>query len=77
VAEEGVTLRAIAEVIGEGLGLPVRSLSDAESLAHFDWMARFVTIDNPASSATTRARLGWRPEEPGLLTDLRSGAYFT
>jgi nucleoside-diphosphate-sugar epimerase len=28
VAEEGVTLRALAKVIGEGLGVPVQSIAE-------------------------------------------------
>lgn len=76
VAEEGITLRAIAEVIGEGLGVPVRSLTEDQAHAHFDWLARFVAIDNPTSSALTRNSLGWRPREPALLTDMRDSGYF-
>lgn len=76
VAEEGVTLRAIAQVIGERLGVPVRSLAEDEAPAHFDWMARFVAIDNPASSTITRAKLGWRPQAADLLADMRQGGYF-
>jgi nucleoside-diphosphate-sugar epimerase len=76
VAEEGVTMRAIAEVIGEKLGVPVRSLSEEASHAHFDWLARFVAIDNPTSSTLTRNMLGWRPQGPELLTDMREGGYF-
>lgn len=76
VAEEGVTLRALAETIGEGLGVPVRSMSKDEGLAHFDWLALFVTLDNPTSSAITREAVGWRPQEPDLLTDVRESGYF-
>jgi nucleoside-diphosphate-sugar epimerase len=77
VAEEGVTLRAIAQAIGAGLGVPVRSLGGDEASAHFGWMAGIVTIDNPTSSALTRSSLGWRPQEPQLLTDMRDGGYFS
>jgi nucleoside-diphosphate-sugar epimerase len=77
VAEEGVPLRAIAEVIGEGLGVPVRSLTADEAQAHFDWLAPFVVLDNPTSSALTRKSLGWRPREPELLIDMRDGGYFS
>jgi nucleoside-diphosphate-sugar epimerase len=76
VAEEGITLRAIAEVIGEGLGVPIQSVVAAEAPAHFDWLAPFVAIDNPTSSVFTRNSLGWRPREPELLTDMRDGWYF-
>jgi hypothetical protein len=39
-------------------------------------MARFVGIDNPSSSALTRSLLGWRPQGPELLTDVRDSGYF-
>jgi nucleoside-diphosphate-sugar epimerase len=76
VAEEGVALRAIAELIGERLGVPVRGLTSAEAHDHFGWLARFVAVDNPASSAFTRETLSWRPQRPGLLEDMRHGDYF-
>jgi nucleoside-diphosphate-sugar epimerase len=77
VAEEGVTMRAIAEAIGEGLGVPVRSLTADEAPTHFDWMARFVAIDNPTSSAFTRKTMGWSPEGSGLLADMKEGGYYS
>lgn len=74
--EEAITLRAIAEAIGQGLGLPVRSLDPAEAAGHFGWLAAAVSNDMPASSALTRARLGWAPREAGLLAGL-AGDYLT
>jgi nucleoside-diphosphate-sugar epimerase len=76
VAEEGVPMRAIAEAIGAGLGVPVRSLTPDEAPAHFDFLAMFVGTDNPTSSALTRSALGWRPQWPDLLTDMRDNGYF-
>jgi nucleoside-diphosphate-sugar epimerase len=76
VAEEGIPLRAIAEVIGAGLGVPVRSLGENEARTHFDWLGAFAAIDNATSSARTREALGWSPTGPGLLTDMREGGYF-
>jgi nucleoside-diphosphate-sugar epimerase len=70
VAEEGVRMREIAEVIGRGLKVPVVSLSAEEARAHFGWLAMFAGFDMPASSAQTRQRLGWRPTGPGLIADL-------
>jgi nucleoside-diphosphate-sugar epimerase len=70
VAEEGVSMREIAEVIGRGLKVPVVSLSQQEAQAHFGWLAMFVSYDMPASSAQTRRRLGWHPTGPGLIADL-------
>ncbi len=76
VAEEGVPMRDIAGAIGAGLGVPVRSLTPEEAPAHFDFLAMFVGVDNPTSSALTRSRLGWSPQAPDLLSDLRDGGYF-
>jgi nucleoside-diphosphate-sugar epimerase len=76
VAEEGIAMRAIAETIGEGLGIPVRSISVEEAPGYFDWLARFAMMDNPSSSAITRETMGWHPEGPDLLTDMRERGYF-
>jgi len=70
VAEEGISMRKIAEVIGKGLKMPVGSISQEEAQAHFGWLAMFAGFDMPASSAQTRQRLGWHPTGPGLIADL-------
>ena len=75
VAEEGITVRDIAEVIGHGLKVPVVSLSPEEAAEHFGWLGAFAGLDLPASSAQTQARLGWRPTGPDLLTDLKNMRY--
>jgi nucleoside-diphosphate-sugar epimerase len=76
IAEEGVPFKVIAEVIGKRLGLPVVSKSPDEAEAHFGWFARFAAVDVPASSAKTRAALGWAPKEKGLIEDLDQPYYF-
>ena len=76
VAEEGIALRDVAGVIGERLGVPVASASPAEITARYGFLAPFLGVDNPVSSAATRARLGWSPTRRPLLDDLRDGAYF-
>ena len=75
VHEEGVPVRDIAEVVGIGLRVPVRSLSPEEAEEHFGWLAHFAGMDLPTSSALTRDRLGWVPTGPGLLKDLRAMDY--
>ena len=77
VAEEGIPLRDIATVIGEGLRLPVVSLSAGEAAGHFGWLAPFAGLDLPASGARTQERLGWHPAGPGLITDLQNMRYFS
>jgi nucleoside-diphosphate-sugar epimerase len=70
VAEEGVTLREIAEGVGKGLKVPVKSIPAQEAQAHFGWLAGFVSHDLSGSSAKTRQKLNWHPTGPGLLADL-------
>jgi len=73
--EEGVAARAIAEALGKGTGLPVRSVGADEVERYFGWMAPFAALDITASNAWTRARLGWEPNGPDLLTDLAAMNY--
>ena len=76
VADEGVPVRTIAELIGRHLNLPVVSKSAEEAADHFGWLGYFLSIDAPATSALTQQRLNWHPTHPGLLTDLEQGHYF-
>jgi nucleoside-diphosphate-sugar epimerase len=76
VADEGVPIRAIAEVIGRHLDVPVVSIPAAEAAGHFTWLAGFLGADSPASSTLTRELLGWQPVQPGLIDDLEKGHYF-
>lgn len=70
VAEEGVSMRDIAQAIGRRLQLPVKSIAPEEGKAFFGWLAIFAGHDMPASSAQTRKQLGWQPAGPGLIADL-------
>jgi len=70
VAEEGVSMRDIADAVGRRLKLPVKSIAPEEAPAFFGWLAMFAGHDMPASSEQTRRRLGWRPTGQGLIADL-------
>lgn len=72
IADEGVAFKAIAEVIGRQLGLPVES----RGREHFGWFADFAGADMPASSAHTRQVTGWTPSGPGFLEDIDQAGYF-
>jgi nucleoside-diphosphate-sugar epimerase len=76
VADEGVQIRDIAEVIGRHLGVPVVAVSPDDAAGHFTWLSSFLGIDSPASSALTRELMGWQPTQPGLIDDLDKGHYF-
>ena len=75
VAEEGITARQIAEVIGRGLKVPVKRLTPDEVPAHFGWMAMFAGLDMPASSVQTQQKLGWHPTGTDLIDDLEHMDY--
>jgi nucleoside-diphosphate-sugar epimerase len=75
VGEEGVPMRTIAETIAAGLRLPTVSLTVAEASEHFGWLSMFASLDMFASSAATRAELGWNPTGPGLIADLAAKDY--
>ncbi|MDR3614109.1 MAG: SDR family oxidoreductase [Candidatus Obscuribacterales bacterium] len=76
VGEEGVTAREIAEALGRGLKLPVKSISADEAPAHFGWLALFAGLDMPCSSALTQERLGWKPTGPKMIHDLDRAKVF-
>ncbi|MEZ0134727.1 MULTISPECIES: SDR family oxidoreductase [Novosphingobium] len=75
VAEEGISARAIAQVVGVGIGLPVISLAPEDAPEHFGWFAMFAGLDMPASSRKTRELLDWHPVGPDMLTDLEAMDY--
>jgi nucleoside-diphosphate-sugar epimerase len=75
VQEEGVSMRQIAETIGKGLKIPVKSIPLEQAGEHFGWLAHFATLDMPASSEWTRKTLGWHPTGPGLIEDLTNMKY--
>jgi len=75
VAEEGVALREICEVIGAGLKMPVESITPEEATKYFGSLANLAMIDLAASGALTRQQLVWNPTGPDLLTDLRNMDY--
>lgn len=75
-ADEGIPFRQIAEAIGRGLGVPVGPVEPEDAVARYGFVAAFIGIDNPTSSAKTRELLKWEPTHNGLLDDLAEGFYF-
>ncbi|HEX4705968.1 MAG TPA: SDR family oxidoreductase [Pseudonocardiaceae bacterium] len=76
IADEGVSIRTVAEVIGRQLDIPVAAIPTEDAGAHFGWLAGFLAADSPASSTLTRELLDWQPTHPGLIDDLDKGHYF-
>jgi nucleoside-diphosphate-sugar epimerase len=76
VGDEGIAFREIAGTIGRRLDVPVTSIPAEDAEAHFRFLARFVQLDNPTSSAWTQQLLDWHPTHPGLIEDLAEDHYF-
>ena len=76
VADEGVPLAQIAAVIARRLAVPLEHKTADDAAQHFGFLSRFAALDCVASSAQTRAMLGWEPRECTLLEDIDSERYF-
>ncbi|TLV01467.1 SDR family oxidoreductase [Dyadobacter luticola] len=74
-AEEGITVKAIAEALGKQMNLPVVSITPEAAAEHFGWFAHMAAIDCPASSTRTRQELNWQPTHSTLLADIENGVY--
>ena len=68
VDDEGDAVKDIAAVIGRRLGLPVEPVPTET----YGPLGPIFAMDQPASSAHTRATLDWKPTHPGLLADLEN-----
>ncbi len=82
--DEGVPFRAIADVIGRHLKLPVVSIAREEADAHFGSFLGTVAatdisarLDMPRLSAQTQELLGWQPVYPRLLPDMEEHYFNT
>ncbi len=76
IADEGVPIRDIAAVFARHLDVPLAAISVEDAAEHFTWLAGFLGLDSPASSALTRELMGWQPTHVGLIDDLDQGHYF-
>jgi nucleoside-diphosphate-sugar epimerase len=71
-----VTIKQMAEAIGEVLQVPARSATYAEAQALWgDFVTGFVQYQNRASNRKAVTELGWAPTGIDMLTDIRSGSY--
>ncbi len=75
VAEEGISMREIAEAIAGGLKVPAVSISEDEASDHFGWLMKFAGRELTASGKLTQERLHWTPTGPGLIADLKQMNY--
>lgn len=75
VSEEGVALRDLADATSRTYQLELTATSPEEAAARFGFLAPFVALDMPASSAITRNLFRWAPTGPTLIEDIETGAY--
>ncbi len=68
--DKQLSMKEFAELIGEKLNIPVKSLSAEEAPEYFTWMTYFVGADCPATSLQTQERLGWNPSEKSFVEEL-------
>ena len=80
VADEGVPVRDIAQVIGRRLNVPVVAKSPADAAEHFGWFAHFAAIDSPglkhansgaAGMASNPSSANFRPRRRRLFPNLK------
>ncbi|GHK05981.1 3-beta hydroxysteroid dehydrogenase [Streptomyces sp. Y2F8-2] len=71
VADEGDTMKTLAETIGGVLAMPVESVPPER----FGVIGRVFALDMPSSSALTRERFRWQPTHPSLIDNLAAGDY--
>ena len=76
VGDEGVPVGQVAEVVGRHLDVPVTAIPDDAAAEHFGFLAGFIGVDSPASSALTQEQFGWTPQHASLIEDLEAGFYF-
>lgn len=76
VADSGVPIKQIAELIGRKVNVPAVSKTPEEAAAALGFIGHVLSMDAPTSNALTKERLGWNPTEKGLIDDLETGTYF-
>ncbi len=68
--DKPLSMKEFAELIGENLDIPVKSLTPEEASEYFTWMTFFVVADCPATSVKTQEKLGWEPHERSFVEEL-------
>ena len=76
VDDEGVPFKAIAEVIGRRLGVPVVSKTPEEAAEHFGWFARFAAHGHAGLERADQVGAGMEAGAAGLIADLDQARYF-
>lgn len=76
VAEQGVSLKDITEVISKKLQLPAKGETGQAVAEALGFLGHVIALDNPTSSEKTQKELGWHPTQLGLVADIEEN-YFS
>lgn len=69
-AGEDVPVADIAAAVGRLMNVPTDAVGGGDAEARFGFLAPLLALDTTASTARTRAELGWEPEGAGLVDDI-------
>ncbi|MBK2003768.1 SDR family oxidoreductase [Listeria ivanovii] len=72
VAEEGISMKEIAETIAKNLDIPVKSVTSEEAEDYLGWFALSAVADNPMTSIITKKLLQWNPTHSPLIQDINA-----
>jgi nucleoside-diphosphate-sugar epimerase len=74
--EWDITLKEMAEAVGQVMGVPVRSVCPEEGIQKMEpFVVAFSKADMMASNNKAREQLHWEPRGPKLLDDVVNGSY--
>lgn len=75
IGEEGIKMHDIAEMIGEKLNIPVKSISAEEAPKYLEWMTGIVGSEESATAYKTKEQLDWTPIHPSFIENMKE-SYF-
>ena len=75
VAEPGVSMKEIMEVVAKGVGVPAEGVDGRTAVETLGAFGHMLAMDDFTSAERTKEELGWKPEEIGLLSDIKQN-YF-
>ena len=76
VGDEAVAIKDIVGAIAALINVPTATIAPAEAVSRYGpLIGMLMQHDRKASSAKTRAALGWAPTGASLLEDIKSGCY--
>ena len=70
--EEGISTRAISEVVAKRLELPLKTLTEKEAEKCSNLIGLFLMYDSPVSDKLTREKLGFVPTGTGVIKYLNT-----